>query len=92
MNHGTAVAGNAPRQQNLNERLNDVSERLQQQCQRIEDVLCRVNGTPTTQSQARNLSDPIKPMPSLPMATVVEHLESVQSRLTELARGVEQIA
>ena len=92
MNHGATAVGSAPRQPNLNERLNEISERLQNQCQRIEEVLARVNGTPIPAAQGRNLADPIKPMPSLPMATVIEHLESVQSRLMELAAGIERIA
>lgn len=88
-----AMGSNKPREPNLNERLNRLSERLQNQCERIESVLSRVNGTPTATARAPgSLGDVAKINPSLPLATVVEHLEAVQSRLTELACGVERIA
>ena len=90
---GHAVANSAPRERTLNERLNDISLSLQSQCERIESVLCRINGTPQTQGQpARGLADVAKINPTLPLATVVEHLEAVQSRLTELAMHVERVA
>jgi len=85
-------AAKAPRQPNLNERLNGVSERLQAQCERIEQVLDRVNGTPSKQAQGGIVGNAVTALPTLPMATVIEHLESVQSRLTELASTIERIA
>ena len=80
----------APKEATLNHRLNNVSERLQEQCERIEGVLGRVNGTPTAQPMRGKDAATISP--TLPLSTIVEHLESVQARLTELAHGVERIA
>lgn len=82
----------ADREPSLNERLNRLSDRMQQQCQRIEDVLARVNGTPTNRPPTTSMAVPTPINPVLPLVTVVEHLEAVQSRLTELAMHVERIA
>ena len=74
----------------INERLNKISEALQYQCERIESVLARVNGTP------QKIENAIKganvPTPTLPMSAIVEHLEAVQSRLSEISGQVERIA
>ena len=86
----TMAAAPTPREPSLNERLNSISNRMQSQCDRIESVLGRVNGTPTAE---RNVNDKVAQIaPTLPLATVVEHLESVLARLQELAAGVERIA
>lgn len=96
MASSTGYAGSAlaqtEREPSLNARLNRISERLQEQCERIEAVLARVNGTPQKIESAGRGSNPVPPTPTLPMASVIEHLESVQSRLIELAAGVERIA
>lgn len=85
------IAVPTPREPTLNERLNGISNRMQSQCERIEQVLGRINGTPA--AAPTNHGGKITDIsPTLPLATVVEHLESVQSRLMELAIGVEKIA
>lgn len=95
MNQGYAGSNNAvataPREPNLNERLNRLSENLQVSCERIEAVLSRVNGTPRggNVDAAAKLS---QISPTLPLATVVEHLEAVRNRLNDLASNAERIA
>lgn len=87
---GQAMQPSAPREPTINERLNRVLDRMQAACDRIEAVLARVSGTPQAER-----GDPAKLAqinPTLPLGTVVEHLESVQARLMELANGVERIA
>ena len=76
----------------LNERLNRLSEKMQQQCQRIEDALGRVNGNASNRAAGTLLGAPTPINPTLPLTTVVEHLESVQARLTELVHGIKRIA
>lgn len=73
----------------LNERLNKTCETLQYQCERLESVLSRVNGTPQKIEKAIQGT---APSPTLPMSAIVEHLEAVQARLAELCSGVERIA
>lgn len=86
-----AQAKNTPRTPNLNERLNRVSEYIQANCDRIEAVLSRVNGTP--QAEGRAPRDKLAQIsPTIALATVVEHLESAQARLSDLASGLERIA
>ena len=87
---GQATQPAAPREPTINERLNRVSDRMQVACERIESVLARVNGTP--QAEKGDPSKMAQINPTLPLGTVVEHLEAVQSRLMELAAGVERIA
>ena len=87
---GQATQPSAPREQTINERLNRVSDRMQAACERIEGVLARVNGTP--QAEKGDPSKLAQINPTLPLGTVVEHFESIQARLIELANGVERIA
>ena len=73
----------------LNERLNKACVSLQYQCERLESVLSRVNGTPQKIEGAKVGT---APTPTLPLQATVEHLEEVQGRLATLADGVERIA
>jgi hypothetical protein len=84
----TAMSGD--RQATLNDRLNKVLETLNCQCDRISTVLCRVNGTPQKIENAAVVGK--TPRPSLSLQNVVESLESVTGRLTELSNGIEYIA
>lgn len=74
----------------LNERLNKVSEALQFQCERIESVLAKVNGSPQPGRPPTTAVAQINP--TLPLATVVDHIEAVQARLADLATHAERIA
>lgn len=74
----------------LNERLNTMSQTLQYQCERLESVLSRVNGTP---SKLENVAKGGSvPTPTLPMSATVEHIEQAMQRLADLATGIERIA
>lgn len=75
----------------LNDRLNKASEGLQQQCERIEHVLGRVHGNPTPKA-AIGGGDVSRITPSLPLATIVEHMEGTLNRLAEIANSAERIA
>lgn len=88
---GANPSAEKPREPTLNERLNKVSERMQFDfCERLESVLGRINGNPTPKTDSVNRIAQIQP--TLPLATVVEHLEAVQSRLAALAASIERIA
>ena len=87
---GSATQVEAPREQTINERLNKVADSLQYQCERIESVLSRVNGTPPLVNKAPDKLAQIKPTHS--MTNVTEMLEAINTRLAELSVGVERIA
>ena len=74
----------------LNDRLNKASEGLQNQCERIENVLCRVLGNPTPKAAVGG--DVARIQPQLPLATVVDHMEGILNRLAEIANNAERIA
>ena len=80
----------APREPTLNERLNKVADTLQFQCERLESVLARVNGTPQAERAGRDKVVGISPTHA--MANVVDMLEGGARRLDELTTNVEQIA
>lgn len=87
---GSATQSETPRERTINERLNRVAESLQHQCQRIESVLSRVNGTPPTAIKSPDKVAQIQPTHA--MTNVTEMLEAINSRLAELSDGVERIA
>lgn len=74
----------------MNDRLNKTVDTLAYQCERIEAVLSRVNGTPQKIESAK--SGGITPRVTLSMQNAIENLESTTDRLVNLANGVEQIA
>lgn len=78
------------REPTINERLNRISERMQGSCERVENVLARVHGNPPKPSGSGAVAAQITP--TLPLATIVEHLEAVQARMADLASSVERIA
>lgn len=73
----------------LNERLNRTLNSINHQCERIEAVLGRVNGTPQRLQDAKAGS---APTPSMSMQNAVESLEAATERLASLAGTVENIA
>lgn len=85
-----ATAPAADRALTLNERLNRMAETLGYQCERIEGVLARVNGTPQS-IQAAGRNETTK-QPTLPMGATVDTIEKQMQRLADLATGVESIA
>lgn len=91
---GYATAGEAKqaREVTFNERLNRVGDQLATQCDRLESVLSRVNGTPRADSVNRLGEAPTPIRPTLSLSQVVENLEALAKRLGELRTGVERIA
>lgn len=78
------------REVTLNERLNKALNTLGYQCERLEAVLSRVNGTPQKIESASRGST--APTPVLSMQNNVEGLEVQLDRLVNLSNGVERIA
>jgi hypothetical protein len=88
--HGSQNAVTATeRAVTINERLSKALSTLSFQCDRLEAVLSRVNGTPSKLEQATKSNGPA---PILSMQANLEHLEGHVERLIELASGVERIA
>ena len=73
----------------LNDRLNRTLETLGYQCDRLEAVLSRVNGTPQKIESAKQTS---APRPTLSLQNAIESLETTAARLVELTSGTERIA
>lgn len=73
----------------INDRLNKTMEIVSYQCDRLESVLSRVNGTPQKIESAKAGN---APRPIMSMQNTVENLEALTQRLTDLAGGVESIA
>lgn len=73
----------------LNERLNTALNTLGYQCERIESVLGRVNGTPQRLQDAKA---GIAPTPVSSLSNNVEALEGIAERLVSLTNGMERIA
>lgn len=88
---GSQTATQSDRALTLNERLNKASEGLQYQCERIEAVLNRVNGNPQPPAGGKAV-EVARITPTLPMATITDHLEAIQARLADLATHAERIA
>ncbi len=86
---GNAKAAATDKAVTLNDRLNKTLGTVSYQCERIEAVLSRVNGTPQKIETGRAGN---APTPVLSMQGVIENLESVTQRLVELTSGVERIA
>ena len=84
----TAVA--ADKAVTLNDRLNKTLDALVYQCERIEAVLSRVNGTPQKIETAKSGNNTARPV--LSMTNAMEGLESTTQRLIELTNNVERIA
>ena len=80
----------APKEATLNDRLNRLVSGVTNQCDRLESVLSRVNGTPAGQDQGRGSVAQISPTHS--MTQCVDMLEQANQRLANLASGVEAIA
>lgn len=87
---GYATATEVPRERTLTERLNKVAEGVAFQCDRIEGVLGRVNGTPSPIGNMKDVAAQIRP--TVPLAQTVEALEMALQRLSDLSTNVERIA
>lgn len=83
-------AAPTPKEATLNDRLNKAADSLAFQCDRIESVLARVNGTPPTPGNKDAGVAQIRPTHAL--VQVVEHLETLNQRLAGLAANAENIA
>lgn len=73
----------------LNDRLSRALEGYNIQCERIESVLSRVNGTP---QKIEGGKPGQAPRPVYAMQATIENLEATLSRLAELTGGLERIA
>jgi hypothetical protein len=73
----------------LNDRLNRMLETLGYQCDRLEAVLSRVNGTP---QKIESASGGKAPRPTMSMQNAIESLETTTQRLVDLTSGTEHIA
>ena len=80
----------APKEATLNDRLNKLVDAMTFQCERLESVLSRVNGTPQAERGSRGDVAQIRPTNS--MAQCVDMLEQANQRLGNLATGIESIA
>lgn len=89
-----AAAGEAKtaREATFTERLNRLGDQLVAQCDRIEAVLSRVNGTPRAEVANRLGEAPTPIRPTVSLSQMVENLEMLAKRLSELRAGVERIA
>jgi hypothetical protein len=90
MAYDQAVSAKQPKEATLNDRLNRMADDLRFQCDRLESVLSRVNGTPPVPTAPGGSVAQIRPTHSL--SEVVNVLEQQQGRLANLATGVEAIA
>ncbi len=87
-----AAKNAVPTPATLNQRLNKVLDGIQFQCERLESVLGRVNGTPQREGRSPRDASVAQINPTHALANVVEMLEQAQSRLSDLTANVEQIA
>lgn len=83
------AATTTERDATLNDRLNKMLETLGYQCERIEAVLSRVNGTPQKIESGKAGS---APRATLAMQNAIESLETTTGRLVDLTTNVERIA
>lgn len=82
-----------PKEATLNDRLNKVADSLQFQCDRIESVLARVQGTPPTPATGNSRGGDVSMIrPTHALVQIVEALEQTNQRLASLATGTESIA
>ena len=73
----------------LNSRLNRVLDRIESDCDRIEHILGRVNGTP---QKDRSTGSVAQISPTRAMTNAVEQIEGQAERLATLAASLEIIA
>lgn len=77
----------APAPATINERMDRAANALTAACQRVENMLAKVNGTPPTATH-----DAAKAIGITPLVNCLEQLENQTERLHRLAEGLEQIA
>lgn len=85
-----STIGGAPAAPTMAARLERAARDLNGQCQRIEDMLARVNGTPRAVGSQNVAQEKIST--TAPLAASVEAVEIVIKRLAELAANLEGVA
>lgn len=80
----------APKPITLNQRLANSAEQLLRQCQRVESVLSRINGTPPAPGTGSDNIAKISSTP--PLLSSVDSIEQQAERLARLADGLENVA
>lgn len=80
--------GDQPAELTLNQRLNTLSGNFANSCDRLENVLGRVNGAPTANAGIGGVA----PTPQFAMGEMVSRLEEQVSKLAALVDGAERIA
>ena len=86
--YGGEMASAPEKQPTLNDRLNKALNIVCDQCDRLEGVLSRVQGSPPKPANAGAV--PIRGALSMNMA--IEHLEQACARLVEMSHQIEHIA
>lgn len=84
-----AAATAQPKPATLNDRLTRSAESFTKACQRVENMLSRVNGTPQPGEKAVDVPK-IAPMP--PLVSALEQVENQVERLHRLADSLENVA
>lgn len=82
--------GTATTARTLADRLESAMSTVSYQCDRIESVLSKVNGTPRPQQPAGSDKSAIKV--TAPLAQTVDFAEELAKRLCDLSSNLEQIA
>lgn len=83
-----SVGRDVPSERTLNERLNEASENIEIQLGRIDQMLSRVNGTPST-----GMSGQVNtPKAIFGMGEIVTRIEEQAKRLGSHAQGIDRIA
>ena len=86
-NLGVVGSPVAPKEMTLTDRLTNAARNLDNNCDRLETVLCRVNGTPGSASATAK-----QPAGNPSTVDTVNDMERICQRLALLAEGVERIA
>jgi hypothetical protein len=89
---GSAYAGSIP-PKTLAARLEETTRTIAAQCERIEDALARINGTPRTNHPTQEQEKRATPIrQTAPLLQSVETLEQHAKRMCELSAGLDQVA
>lgn len=77
-------------QRTLAARLESAAGTIQAQCNRVEDVLAKINGTPRNPPMGSDRAEKIAT--TAPLAMSVDAVEALAKRLCDLASNLEQVA